>query len=108
MDECPHCGEPIEDDADRCPHCGSDAETGWNPDAEYESLDLPDAELTPEGSGQPELRWDRLVSAAVVGVAAASFIWIGIGAYPSLLLPFLAFLAACLFVYYRWAGSGHE
>ena len=41
MDFCSHCGEPVENDARSCPHCGSDHETGWNPDAEYLSLDLP-------------------------------------------------------------------
>jgi len=42
MDECPFCGEPIEDDATFCRHCGSDAETGWNPDSDYLSLELPE------------------------------------------------------------------
>jgi len=41
MSTCPHCGEYIEDAAESCPHCGSDYETGWNPDADYHSLDLP-------------------------------------------------------------------
>ena len=41
MSTCPHCGELIEDDAESCPHCGSDYETGWNPEADYLSLDLP-------------------------------------------------------------------
>jgi len=41
MTPCPHCGELIEDDAHACPYCGSDHETGWSPDVEYLSLELP-------------------------------------------------------------------
>jgi hypothetical protein len=50
MDLCPHCGEPIEEDAPSCPHCGSDNETGWNPEAEYLSLDLPDDDDEDDGA----------------------------------------------------------
>ncbi len=39
---CPHCGEQVEESAAFCRHCGSDADTGWNPDSDYESLELPD------------------------------------------------------------------
>lgn len=42
MDYCPHCGEKLAADATACPHCGSDAETGWNPEAEYYSVELPE------------------------------------------------------------------
>jgi len=42
MEACPHCGEPVPPAAAACPHCGSDAETGWNPDAEYLGLELPE------------------------------------------------------------------
>ena len=41
---CPICGEPVDDDARACPHCGSDDETGWNPDADYLSVELPEEE----------------------------------------------------------------
>ena len=41
-DECPHCGEPVDEDATSCPHCGSDSETGWKPDTEYYALELPE------------------------------------------------------------------
>lgn len=50
MFPCPHCGEPVPGDAKACPHCGSDPETGWNPDAEYLSVDLPDE----PDAGEPE------------------------------------------------------
>jgi hypothetical protein len=42
MFECPHCGEPLPDNARACPYCGSDDETGWNPDREYLSVELPE------------------------------------------------------------------
>ena len=42
---CPNCGEEIYNDSARvCPHCGSDHETGWNPDADYLSVELPEDE----------------------------------------------------------------
>ena len=54
MDICPNCGEPIEEDAQACPHCGSDDETGWNPDVEYYSLELPeDDDYGLGGPGDP-------------------------------------------------------
>jgi hypothetical protein len=56
MDECPYCGEPIDPDAEFCRHCGNDAETGWNPDSDYESLELPgDDEEEEFGSPAPEV-----------------------------------------------------
>ena len=51
---CPHCGEPIPDDAQVCPFCGSDDETGWNPDAEYLSVELPEEEEGNEGQPSGE------------------------------------------------------
>ncbi len=41
---CPQCGEPVSESARSCPHCGSDEETGWNPYAEEDSIELPDDE----------------------------------------------------------------
>ncbi len=51
MFPCPHCGEPVPDGARSCPHCGSDDETGWNPDAEYLSVDLPDDQAPQRRTG---------------------------------------------------------
>jgi len=52
---CPNCGEPVPDDASVCPHCGSDEETGWNPEADYLSVELPeddeDSSPAPGGAG---------------------------------------------------------
>ncbi|MCA8959224.1 MAG: zinc ribbon domain-containing protein [Planctomycetes bacterium] len=47
MTPCPHCGEPVADDAVVCRHCGSDAETGWVDDVDYHSLELPDRDEEP-------------------------------------------------------------
>ena len=50
---CPQCGEPVADDAHACPHCGSDAETGWNPDADYLSVELPEEDEPDTPSPKP-------------------------------------------------------
>lgn len=42
MFDCPNCGEPVSDNASFCSHCGSDAETGWKPDVDYYSIEIPD------------------------------------------------------------------
>ena len=44
MFNCPVCGEPVRDDAQACPSCGSDDETGWDPDADDLSVELPEDE----------------------------------------------------------------
>lgn len=53
---CPNCGEPVHNDnASVCPHCGSDEETGWHPDADYRSVDIPEPDDPAfSDSGQPE------------------------------------------------------
>lgn len=48
---CPHCGATVRDGALACPDCGSDASTGWSPDADVESVDLPETELGEEDYG---------------------------------------------------------
>ncbi|MDQ8187515.1 zinc-ribbon domain-containing protein [Pelagicoccus sp. SDUM812002] len=47
---CPNCGEYVEEGASACESCGSCPETGWNEDAMYDDLDLPDdqSEREPE------------------------------------------------------------
>ena len=73
--ECPHCGELIEENASFCRHCGSDEETGWNPDADYLSLELPeedDDEPDPEPhplapSSQRHRNWKLAGPAMVMG-----------------------------------------
>ena len=42
MFPCPHCGEPLADDAVACRECGSDADTGWSDDIDYQSVELPE------------------------------------------------------------------
>ena len=44
MFECPHCGADVVIGAKVCKMCGSDAETGWQSEAEidYQSVDIPE------------------------------------------------------------------
>ena len=105
MDECPHCGEPLRENAESCPYCGSDFETGWNPDAEYLGLELPDDDLDIDPSRQdplPELDWERILGALLVVTALAAFLWAGFRAHALLVLPCVVLLVACYVVYCRW------
>jgi len=45
-DLCPHCGATLPPRAVACRECGSDFETGWSPDVEYESVELPGGYLS--------------------------------------------------------------
>ncbi|MBN1441619.1 MAG: zinc-ribbon domain-containing protein [Planctomycetes bacterium] len=80
MFECPHCGEPLDDDADSCPYCGSDAETGWNPDTDYYAVELPEDDDESD-SGRQGIDPDSLpptlgvvsVLVSIVLFAAAAF-----------------------------------
>ena len=49
--ECPVCGAEVPAGAKACPDCGACEQTGWNEDAEYSHLDLPDPDG--EGSSRP-------------------------------------------------------
>ena len=40
--DCPVCGEFVPARALACRECGSCEKTGWNEDADYDGLDLPD------------------------------------------------------------------
>jgi uncharacterized membrane protein YvbJ len=101
MYDCPHCGEPLEEDASSCPYCGSDSETGWKPDVDYYSLELPEDDE--EDGAAPEVRplsppervWTYRIGLAVVTVALIVFVLLGFQTYHwGVLLPLL-FLAAC-------------
>ncbi|MBI4602557.1 MAG: zinc-ribbon domain-containing protein [Planctomycetes bacterium] len=103
MDDCPHCGEPIEEDAESCPHCGSDFETGWKPDADDYALDLPDDDpIVPEDAparprGAPAL--EVALSASLLLAAAVLFVALHVyvgGQGWGVVLPFVLLLAACV------------
>ncbi len=73
MDRCPHCGRALRPDAESCPHCGSDFETGWNPDADHYSFELPSEEdLAPPREQSPSGRgisWDTVIGIGTVVIA---------------------------------------
>ncbi len=108
-DECPFCGEPIDSEAQVCPHCGSDAETGWNPDSDYESVEIPEDDLVPVPLAPSVDQLARQIRAfmgpAVVFAAWIFFIAVGSLIYkppPLVLIPAL-YLAVCVFVLHRLA-----
>ena len=108
MDECPHCGEPIDENAESCPHCGSDFETGWNPDADYLGLELPgeETEIREEyGSIWSYLRWEKTLGLVLVGACGALFLWAGATAYGPAVVPFAVLLALCGFFCFRRLSS---
>lgn len=76
MDECPHCGEALEKKARFCRHCGSDDETGWSPDVEYHSVELPEASSDLEGAsdGEPTLQRRRTICIIALAVGAFALI----------------------------------
>lgn len=43
--DCPICGTDVPLQAKACPHCGASDDSGWNDDAGYERLNLPDDEF---------------------------------------------------------------
>ncbi len=63
---CAHCGEMIPEDATFCKHCGSDHETGWNPDVDYYSVDLPEQHGDEAREPSPVAKGARLVLVAVL------------------------------------------
>ena len=76
MDYCPHCGEKLGANASSCPHCGSDAETGWNPEADYYSVELPEDDtydVHEEAAGRPQAGGD-LPGIVLLGFAALFFL----------------------------------
>ena len=107
MIDCPHCGEGVPEDAVACPHCGSDFETGWNPEADYYSIELPedddDLVLYPEGSHPSRsAEMSTFLPAVYVLIAAGLFLWMG-RRYegPGHVFVFLA-LALCSWFFFRW------
>jgi hypothetical protein len=49
LQDCPHCGSPVESSSICCKACGSDVETGWGDPAEidYQSIALPEEDSNP-------------------------------------------------------------
>ncbi|HAK93781.1 MAG TPA: hypothetical protein DCM87_01910 [Planctomycetes bacterium] len=74
---CPHCGEPVPEDAPSCPHCGSDAETGWDPEAEYNSIELPEEDNDAEAPGAERPGISGAFMALLVIVASLGIIAAG-------------------------------
>ena len=102
MDECPHCGEPIEEEAESCPHCGSDCETGWKPDADYYSVELPDDDGAYEPQDSSEVPWESLVSLLLVLLCALLGVWLAAKVHGRTVLPFAIVMGFGIWLYYRW------
>ena len=71
---CPHCGADVAVGKRVCRECGSDADTGWQDDAEidYQSVDIPDGYGPDDDSTQLSSRSRPLwiVVAAIVAAVA--------------------------------------
>ncbi len=111
-EECPFCGEPIDLDATFCQHCGSDAETGWNPDSEYESVELPEeeAEEAPSAAARrhSQVALRNLLGPALVVGSWFTFVVVASSHYrpPGLVLVPAAYLALAIFIVSRLALRG--
>jgi hypothetical protein len=110
MDECPHCGEPLAGDAESCPHCGSDFETGWKPDTDYYSVELPEDEPAfsqDHAPAAPGIGWESFLWSLVVAASILVFFWAGTAAEPSrhVLVAFALLLLVSLVVFHRWVSA---
>jgi hypothetical protein len=100
MDLCPHCGEPLEEDATACPHCGSDYETGWNPEAEYYSVELPELDEEDESPEEAPRAGGPVRSRLTASKISGHGHHIGGGIV--LVTAFLFFVAASYSAYSWW------
>jgi hypothetical protein len=110
MDECPHCGEPLAEDAESCPHCGSDFETGWKPDTDYYAVELPEEEPAFSQDYSPpstDIRWESFAWYVLVAASVGGFIWVGRQVEPSggILVAFTVLLLVSLVVFHRWVST---
>lgn len=111
MDFCPHCGEPLEEYAAACPHCGSDWETGWSPDADLYSFELPDDEADEfDRSALPHSStsgFEDFVWTVCVVVAAVVFVWASYRVFDAVVSVLgLAVLTFSFLVFHRWTRKG--
>jgi hypothetical protein len=96
LQDCPHCGSPVESSSICCKACGSDVETGWGDPAEidYQSIELPEQDSSPVEPLEIERDRRRRIGLALLGglavgglVAAnllpteALLIWLVIGLF---------------------------
>lgn len=111
MHDCPHCGEPVENDSESCPHCGSDFETGWNPEADYYSLELPEDDEAPAPEDSTpharEISVENIVGLVLVLASGLLFFWVtrkSQGVPTALAAGLLLLLSIGLF--HRWLKNG--
>lgn len=79
-DTCPHCGAPLSPRAVACRECGSDRETGWNPDADYLSVDLPEEPLE-SGRGPA---WRTVAVLCVIAMLGGAVVLAGVSLWKTL------------------------
>lgn len=97
MEECPHCGEPIDEKAKSCPHCGADDETGWKPDTDYWSVELPEDDAE-DGEPAPTPWSARLPATVGPVVPVAAWIFFVIYGSSRFRPPFLVLIPAIYLV----------
>lgn len=110
MFDCPNCGEPLEENASFCPHCGSDPETGWNPDVDYYSIELPEDDLLEEPIDHGDDH--RPVPSSLIGpvgivLCFVLFVSVGFSIYGLWMLPAaLLVMTMALICLRRYSRSG--
>ncbi len=111
MFDCPHCGEPLAEEATFCRHCGSDAETGWSPDTDYHAVEIPEELEEPEEDDLSEaaapgktttIHWDTWVLFALLMVVVVGLIAPGLLSYRRGLLFPVSLALIGILVVRRW------
>jgi hypothetical protein len=80
LQDCPHCGSPVESSSICCKACGSDVETGWGDPAEidYQSIALPEEDSNPVAPLKMVRNRRRRIGLALLGGLMVSMYWYGI------------------------------
>ena len=113
MFDCPNCGEPVKNESSFCPHCGSDAETGWKPDVDYYSIELPEdddyeMENPPTTSDDSFNRFRNILGLLTVLLCYILFVIAGYKQYGHGIIPAAVFLMIMTLVFLGRLGKSQS